>query len=31
MTSGTIPYKYQLGMEQLEDMTCNVCAKRIPN
>lgn len=29
--SGSIPYRYALGIEQLDDKTCNVCSTRIPN
>lgn len=31
MMSGSIPYRYALGMEQLDDKTCSVCSTRIPN
>lgn len=29
--SGSIPYKYKSGMEQLDDKTWSVCTTRIPN
>lgn len=31
MISGSIPYTYALGMEQLDDKTCSVCTTSIPN